>query len=365
MSEASPRKNSGATAALKALLWIYIGLCLFIAGLNYGYAPKAPETTARFIEWFWHLYENWIKTAFIIIASYLTIKIVRQNKRTRMRQRNLIGFIAAALVIHIFTPLILRNNEVYFFAMPLPWTTIPLQLVFEETAFYASRFPLWGAAGITAALTVYAGISIIVFLGTLLWGRRWQCSTICLFNGFAAEAFAPVFPLCGKRKGDGSKWLKVLSIARWIMLGLGVAFVFYWIMLLSGVVIFANHTLIEKMEIYKYLSAELLLMMALWIVFCGRGYCYYCPLGTVLAFVGRMSGQKIDTNKSKCINCNQCNTVCPMQIDIRSKAEKGEPVISSLCVGCGHCVDSCPTQTLFYTTHFMDILAKRRNQNKN
>jgi hypothetical protein len=70
--------------------------------------------------------------------------------------------------------------------------------------------------------------------------------------------------------------------------------------------------------------------MFFWVVFLGRGYCYYCPLGTVLAWVGKLAGQQINTNKSKCTKCNQCNAICPMSIDIKSKAEKGKK--SRLCV---------------------------------
>lgn len=343
---------------LKIILWIYIILCFIMAGLNYGYVKSAPESTAKFITWAWHFYENWIKTIFIITASILTIRIIKRTKRTHMRKRNLTGFIIAALIVHIFTPLILNNNELYFFAMPLPWTTTPLQLLFENSSFYASRFPLWGITGITAALAFYIFISGIVFLGTLLFGRRWQCSTICLFNGFASEVFAPAFPLVGKKKKAQPKTIRILMILKCFIFILALFFTVYWVLLLFGVSVFGDYVLIGKLEIYKYLSAELLMMMFFWIVFIGRGYCYYCPLGTLLGFLGKISGQKIITNNAECINCNQCNLACPMTIDIKSKALKGEPVTSLRCVGCGHCVDACRTETLSYKTTFLSLINK-------
>ena len=344
---------------LKIILWIYIILCLILAGLNYGYVKTAPESTARFITSAWHFYENWIKTILIIVASVLTIRIVKRTNRTGMVKRNLIGFIIAALIVHIFTPLILNNNELYFFAMPLPWTTTPLQLLFKNSSFYASRFPLWGITGITAAVIFYVFISGIVFLGTMLFGRRWQCSTICLFNGFASEVFAPAFPLIGKKKKAQPKTVRILMILKWFLFILALIFTAYWILLLFGMSVFRDYDLIGKLEIYKYLSAELLMMMFFWIVFTGRGYCYYCPLGTLLGLLGRISGQKIITNNTKCINCNQCNIACPMTIDIKSKALKGEPVTSLRCVGCGHCVDACTAETLSYTTTFLSMISKK------
>jgi len=43
-----------------------------------------------------------------------------------------------------------------------------------------------------------------------------------------------------------------------------------------------------------------------------------------------------------------------MTIDIKTKAQIGQVVTDSRCVGCGHCVDSCPTETLGYSTKYLD-----------
>lgn len=347
---------------LEAILWIYIILCIIIAGLNYGYAGKATPSIAVFITWFWHFYENWIKTLFIIIGSFLTLRIIGTSKSTFMRKRNLIGFTASALVIHIAAPLLLNNKELYFFAMPLPWTTTPLQLLYPNSSFYLSRITIWGAAGISAALIFYLCISIIVLIGTLLFGRRWQCSTLCLFNGFIAEVFDPAIPLVVKNKQTlKPKTLKILSLLKWVFLAFAVFFTIWWSLLLLKLPIIGSHQIISKVELYKYLSAELLMAMFFWVIFIGRGYCYYCPLGTVLAWVGKLAGQQISTNKSECIKCNRCNTICPMSIDIKSKAEKGMAATSLRCVGCGHCVDICPTKTLLYTTKFLDKTLNKRD----
>ena len=344
---------------LKTILWIYILLCLIIAGLNYGYASRATVEISSSITEFWHFYENWIKTFFIIICSFLTLRIAGSN-RSIMRKKNLIGFIVAALVVHIAGPIMLNNQELYFFVMPLPWTTTPLQLLYQESSFYLSRFPIWGLAGISSALMFYIGISVVIFMGTLLFGRRWQCSTLCLFNGFAAEVFAPAIPLLGKRKKATSKSIKIFSILRWMFLLIALFFTVWWILLLSGVPLASDFQLISKMEVYKYLSTELLMMMFFWVAFIGRGYCYYCPLGTTLALISKWAGQRIVTNKTKCIQCGKCNDACPMSIDIKSQSQNGNTVTDLRCVGCGHCVDVCPTKTLSYTTNFSTWLNKRR-----
>src|SRR6056297_426723 len=175
------KKDTKELKILKIILWIYIILCIIIAGLNYGYARNASDDIAKYITLGWHFYENWIKTIFIIAGSYLTLKILK-NKNTTMRKKNLIGFISAALVVHILGPIIMGNSELYFFTMPLPWTTTPLQLLSPESSFYMSRLPIWGINGITIALIFFVIYTLVVIAGTIFLGRRWQCSTICLFN---------------------------------------------------------------------------------------------------------------------------------------------------------------------------------------
>ena len=344
---------------LKTILWVYIILCIVIAGLNYGYAGRADSRSAAWITWFWHFYENWIKTVFIIVCAILTARILKLKGKKTLRSKNLIGLIIAALVIHIILPAALNNNEIYFFAMPLPWTTVPLQLLDTGSSFYMDHAPLWGIAGVLAVLILYACISAVVFGGTLIFGRRWQCSMLCMFNGFASEVFAPAFPLIGKKKKPRKRALRIFAAMRWIFLGLAVFFTLWWVLFLSGAEVFGNPNEIGTLEIIKYLSAEILLAMFFWIAFIGRGYCYYCPLGTVLSFLGRAAGQRIETNRTKCIECGRCNAVCPMTIDIQSKAKSGQPVCDLRCVGCGHCVDSCPAGTLAYSTRFLSWVHRK------
>ena len=339
---------------LKTLLWAYIILCLVIAGLNYGVAPHANEIVAKRIAQLWHFYENEFKTGLIALAGILTFRIISTEKRFSHKRNNLIGFFAAALVVHILLPFITGNPEIYFFVMPLPWTTTPLQLLYDSSAFSQSRTALWGAAGVATALTIYAAATIIVFAGTMLLGRRWQCSTLCLFNGFVSETFSPVTPLLGKRRLPVAKpKLVLLSILRWGFFCFSVAFALWWAAFLSGFLIPGSHLIVSRLEMIKYLGPELMMAMFFWVAFLGRGYCYYCSLGTALSFLARLAGQKIKTDRTKCIECGQCSKTCPMSIDVMAYAKKKAPVANTLCVGCCHCVDACPTKTLLYSTKFL------------
>ena len=348
---------------LKTILWTYIIFCLLIAGIKYGMGDSMSKEMKEFIDWFWHFYENWIKMFFIIMASFLTLRIIGKSQRTTMRKRNLIGFMTTALVIHIILPIITNNKELYLFAMPLPWTSIPLQLANSASVYHAEKLVTLGLGGISAALIFYICFSILVFVGTILFGRRLQCSTLCLFNGFASEVFAPAIPLVGNEKRMKDSTLKFFTVLRWLFLGIALFFTIWWLLFLAGVSVGDGNVQVKKLETIIYLCFELMMAMFFWVAYRGRAYCYYCPLGTILALLGRVAGQEIVTNQKKCIQCGKCNEACPMSIDIKSNAQKGEAVKNLRCVGCGHCVDVCPSQTLDYTTRFLKKCTKKSDVN--
>ena len=345
------RKRYRETRALKLLLLAYILLGLLIAGMNFGWAPRADARTKAVILRIWQIYENEFKTLLILVCAFLTLRITG-NKHS-LRRHNLIGLLCAAVALHIVGPLISGNPDLYFVGMPLPWSTSGLRLGIESSAFHQAQTAHWGARSIRITLIVFAAIHVVVFSGSFLLGRRWQCSTLCLFNGFASEVFAPAFPLFGGRKSAGRSLLRIFAVLRWIVLAMSILLTLVWIVILIFGIRPAATPLLETVETYKYLVLELLVAMLLWCLFTGRGYCYYCPLGTVLSWIGRLIDQKIVTDKSSCIGCGKCDAVCPMSISIREQAQKGEAVVESRCVGCGHCVDACPVQTLGYSTRFL------------
>jgi len=359
ISDNGPARVDWEVRGLKFLLFVYILLGLCIAGVNFGWAPKASEKLQAVILTVWQVYENQFKTALIIVCSVLTLRVVRKKQIPRMRRFNLIGMIAAALVIHIAGPLASGNPDLYFIGMPLPWSTAGLRLAVKGSSFYQDHLLHWGEAGIHTTLLFFAAIHVVVLVGTLLLGRRWQCSTICLFNGFASEVFAPAFPLFGRRRRLGRGILGFLAVMRWLLLATSLAFTVLWLVVLIFDIPASGMSFFETLETYKYLVFELLLAMFFWTVLIGRAYCYYCPLGTVLGWLGRAVGQRIVTTRSKCIGCGKCDAACPLSILIKDRALEGRPVLDSRCVGCGHCIDVCPVQTLAYSTGFLKMIRGR------
>lgn len=81
----------------------------------------------------------------------------------------------------------------------------------------------------------------------------------------------------------------------------------------------------------------------------GRAWCRFaCPLAALMHIYARFSRFRIFAEKSKCISCNVCTSVCHQGIDIMNFANKGLPMEDPECVRCSACVQHCPTGVLAF-----------------
>ena len=83
--------------------------------------------------------------------------------------------------------------------------------------------------------------------------------------------------------------------------------------------------------------------------FSGRVWCRFaCPLAALMHIYTRFSRFRIFAEKSRCISCNVCTSVCHQGIDIMNFANKGLPMEDPECVRCSACVQMCPTGVLSF-----------------
>jgi NosR/NirI family transcriptional regulator, nitrous oxide reductase regulator len=83
--------------------------------------------------------------------------------------------------------------------------------------------------------------------------------------------------------------------------------------------------------------------------FSGRVWCRFaCPLAALMHVYTRFSRFRIFPEKSKCISCNVCTSVCHQGIDVMNFANKGIPMEDPQCVRCSACVQACPTGVLAF-----------------
>ena len=96
-----------------------------------------------------------------------------------------------------------------------------------------------------------------------------------------------------------------------------------------------------------FLSGVLGIGLYFW--FSGRTWCRFaCPLAALMHIYARFSRFRIFAEKSKCISCNVCTSVCHQGIDVMSFANKGAPMADPQCVRCSACVQECPTGVLAF-----------------
>jgi len=70
------------------------------------------------------------------------------------------------------------------------------------------------------------------------------------------------------------------------------------------------------------------------------------------------SGQVVP-DSARCVQCGICTYSCPVGIDVRAHAWRGEPVRHSQCLTCGECVARCPRGVLRFEQ--TDLFTKRES----
>ena len=85
-------------------------------------------------------------------------------------------------------------------------------------------------------------------------------------------------------------------------------------------------------------KTAILIILVVFMVVSKRPFCRtLCPLGAVYSFFNRISFLRLEVDKEKCMECDQCLINCP--VSIRVYEEGGN---STNCIRCFRCTD-CPT----------------------
>ncbi len=218
-----------------------------------------------------------------------------------------------------------------------------------------SAQPLWWWLAI-AFLQTFVIIPLII----RRWGKGAYCGWICSCGalaetlGDAHRQKMPHGPLWNRMNMVGQAILAVafvLFFARvlswtWPNSSFGATAGRFYQGLLSGWSV-AGVKLNYYYVVDIFLAGIVGLGMYFW--FSGRVWCRFaCPLAALMHVYARFSRFRIFAEKSKCISCNVCTSVCHQGIDIMNFANKGLPMEDPQCVRCSACVQSCPTGVLSF-----------------
>lgn len=76
-----------------------------------------------------------------------------------------------------------------------------------------------------------------------------------------------------------------------------------------------------------------------------RAFCkYICPITVFLKPASYFSLIRIKINNEKCISCNKCKKVCPMDVDMTDNSRKR--LNGTECILCLECIKECPKKAL-------------------
>ncbi|WP_243637369.1 NAD(P)-binding domain-containing protein [Parashewanella curva] len=322
----------------------------------------------------------------IIIAIFGWQRIQRRNTPYVTRQ-TLVLFSVQVLPLFLLPEIILPYlgyNGVYDagFGKIFADTLFPSYISAQDIA--AQNWPVWGhhraywhAYSLILAwpLSVYtvftdtpqiawlviAALQVLVIIPFIVykWGKGAYCGWIC-----SCGAMAETLGDTQRHKmPHGSKWNKLNMLGQFILLLavtlliiriLGWIFPDTWMNGMFNLIFKGENSsgqLVNGFS-YKWIIDVLfagVLGFGLYFKYSGRTWCRFaCPLAALMHIYARFSKFAIASEKSKCISCNLCTSVCHQGIDVMAFASKGKPMVDPQCVRCSACVSTCPTGTLSF-----------------
>jgi NosR/NirI family nitrous oxide reductase transcriptional regulator len=206
--------------------------------------------------------------------------------------------------------------------------------------------PLWG-------WLILGFIQTFVFIPLIIWrwGKGAYCGWIC-----SCGALAETLGDQHRQKMPHGPFWNRLNMLGQVFLLFAVVLMLLRILGWSGVSWAANgfEWAFKSLPILSYAYMVDLLWagvigVGLYFHFSGRIWCRFaCPLAALMHIYTRFSRFRIFADKTRCISCNVCTSVCHQGIDVMNFANKGEPMQDPECVRCSACVQSCPTGVLSF-----------------
>ncbi|MDP4143601.1 MAG: 4Fe-4S binding protein [Bacillota bacterium] len=101
------------------------------------------------------------------------------------------------------------------------------------------------------------------------------------------------------------------------------------------------------MVFYRIIVVTTLVGVILSLFFNNRTWCYFCPMGSIAAFIAHLrKSKKVLQVSNSCIACKLCEKKCPMAISPYDF--KGSCLSHKDCIQCKKCAESCPKKSIGY-----------------
>ncbi len=186
--------------------------------------------------------------------------------------------------------------------------------------------------GIFQAATIHYMIAKI--FGPLLFGRGW-CGYAC-WTAMILD-FLPYKVPKNPRKKIG--WIRYITFAT------SLIFV--------GILFIAKVSNMDQIMFCSFIIGNALYYVSgiiLAFVFKdNRAFCkYLCPITVFLKPMTYFSIARVKCDKDKCVSCNRCKSVCPMNVDVTNNSLKR--INGTECILCLECSKNCPKDAIKLVT---------------
>jgi len=199
-------------------------------------------------------------------------------------------------------------------------------------------------------ITPYLGILVVIVSIGGLWYPKLGYfllivfATLMVISPFKGRWF------CGNLCPRGSFidfWLSKITLKKKIPIFFrNLSLRIFIFSLMMGFMIFRLMTtekLVDKIGMVFVIMCLVTTLIAIFfgILLSPRAWCTFCPMGTLQSWFGGKRFQ-LKFDKSKCIDCNICHDVCPMQLKANEIFNKPD------CIKCGRCIIACPKKALSF-----------------
>lgn len=179
---------------------------------------------------------------------------------------------------------------------------------------------------------------IAKILGPIIWGRGfcgWACWTAAILDWL---------PITGKRKEINTKYKHL----RFLSLLISIIIPVYLVFALSYDV-WGNY-ISNKEMIWMFTGNVIYYAFGIPLAFVlndKRAFCkYLCPVSLVMIPSTKISLINIKPTGNECIECGNCNKICPMDIDVMSYISNNKKVNHAECILCSDCQVVCPVNAI-------------------
>lgn len=182
--------------------------------------------------------------------------------------------------------------------------------------------------GVFEAATIHYAVAKI--FGPLFFGRGW-CGYAC-WTAMVLDLLPYKMPQQPRKKWG---WIRYITFA--------LSFIFVSALFL------AQAKNMERIMFWLFLIGNgLYYIVGIVLAFTlkdNRAFCkYICPITVFLKPMSYFSLLRIKCDKSKCVSCGKCKTVCPMNVDMTDNTRKRKN--GTECILCFECTKVCPKDAL-------------------